>query len=959
MLLRVEWGPSLCPRGGKTEMVGRDFASSYYAGFLGMVLVSSCLGQLTCAQNASSMNIGALVAYNSLIGRVAKEAIDMAVADINKNSSVLPDTKLVLHMLDTNCSAFQGAVEAIELLKKDVVAVIGPQSSSVSHVVAHIGGATQVPFISYAATDPALSEFQYPFIFRIAHTDAVQMEAIASLIGFYGWREVVALYMDDDFGTNGAAALSDALVSVGARIVQKVAFLPDVSQITIGSTLTDLAAMQTRIFVVHIPQNVALRLFAEAKYLGMISAGYAWIISDALAGTLSATDFDVETFGALQGVIGTRGYYDKNSLQVKSFFSEWRNRSFESLQPHLYGLYAYDAVWFLAYALDGYLRNGLNITFKNAPFSQTELGNASELARLKVFDGGQSLRTQLLHTKFQGTTGLLELNAKGDLIRSGFEIVNMVGQELRVVGYWSNATQLSGSKPSSSLSASSDSLVSVDAPHTSFQVIWPGNVTETPRGWVLPKNGRPLKIAVPKKNDFKQFVSWSGNSSNSFSGFCIDVFQRAVKYLPYSVTYTFVSFGHIGTPVYDDMIEQLADKVYDAVVGDVTITTKRMEKVDFSQPYTESGLVVVVPVRNMHSNEWAFLRPFSTRMWFTTLGFFVFTGLVVWMLEHKVNKDFRGHPKKQVVTILWFTFSTLYFAQREKTKSTCGRLVIIIWLFVVLIITSSYTANLTSILTVQKLIPTIQGISSLQASNDPIGYQTGSFVKDYLISINIAKERLKPLSTMTDYTKALMQGPNGGGVAAIVDEVPYVQLFLSLHCDFTIAGQEFTKGGWGFAFPKDSELAVDMSTAILSMSESGEMQRIHDLWLSTTECDSTATQVESTQLDLGSFWGLFLITGLASISSLVIYTIRLLWLFVRRQQEGPETSSWSLSSRSAHFLKSFAAYVGEMHVSSSEKGGGSVHGSKKEKVKKSECVPHKDVQLLQCNGGGGAGSLSE
>lgn len=44
----------------------------------------------------------------------------------------------------------------------------------------------------------------------------------------------------------------------------------------------------------------------------------------------------------------------------------------------------------------------------------------------------------------------------------------------------------------------------------------------------------------------------------------------------------------------------------------------------------------------------------------------------------------------------------------EKIKSTLGRAVLIIWLFVVLIVTSSYTASLTSILTVQQLFPTIQ-----------------------------------------------------------------------------------------------------------------------------------------------------------------------------------------------------------------------------------------------------------
>ena len=95
-------------------------------------------------------------------------------------------------------------------------------------------------------------------------------------------------------------------------------------------------------------------------------------------------------------------------------------------------------------------------------------------------------------------------------------------------------------------------------------------------------------------------------------------------------------------------------QAFDAVVGDITITTKRMEIADFTVSFKDSGLVVLVPKERPHSTyPWAFLHPFSLSMWFTTLAFFIFTGLVVWLLEHKKNRDFRGHPRKQVVTFLW------------------------------------------------------------------------------------------------------------------------------------------------------------------------------------------------------------------------------------------------------------------------------------------------------------------
>lgn len=92
--------------------------------------------------------------------------------------------------------------------------------------------------------------------------------------------------------------------------------------------------------------------------------------------------------------------------------------------------------------------------------------------------------------------------------------------------------------------------------------------------------------------------------------------------------------------------------MFDGVVGDIAIVTNRTKIVDFTQPYAESGLVVVAPVRKLSSSPWAFMRPFTLPMWAITGAFFLIVGFVVWILEHKMNDDFRGPPMKQLITIL-------------------------------------------------------------------------------------------------------------------------------------------------------------------------------------------------------------------------------------------------------------------------------------------------------------------
>lgn len=95
-------------------------------------------------------------------------------------------------------------------------------------------------------------------------------------------------------------------------------------------------------------------------------------------------------------------------------------------------------------------------------------------------------------------------------------------------------------------------------------VLWPGFVTEVPRGWVVPKNGRPLVIGVPNKIGYKEFVSSTLDSENrtTFHGFCIDVFLQALANLPYPLTYIFSKYGNgSSTPSYDALVNMIADKV--------------------------------------------------------------------------------------------------------------------------------------------------------------------------------------------------------------------------------------------------------------------------------------------------------------------------------------------------------------------------------------------------------------
>ncbi|XP_021292757.1 glutamate receptor 3.4-like [Herrania umbratica] len=840
------------------------------------------------------INIGSLFTLDSVIGRAAKPALQAGVDDVNADPTILNGVELKLVLHDTNCSGFVGTVEALQLMESDIAVAIGPQSSGIAHVISHVVNELHVPLLSFGATDPTLSSLQYPYFLRTTHSDYFQMYAVADLVDYFGWREVIAIFVDDDYGRSGISALGDALAKKRAKISYKAAFSPGDPTSKINDLLVEVNLMESRVYVVHVNPDTGLNIFAVANALNMMSGNYVWIATDWLPTYLDSMEAaDPDTMNLLQGVVALRRYTPDNSLK-KSFMSRWKNLKYNgSASPagfNSFALYAYDSVWLAAHALEVFLNEGGNFSFSNDPTLHDANGSMLHLEALRVFNGGQQLLSTLLRMNFTGLTGQIQFNQDNHLVHPAYDVLNVGGTGMRRIGYWSNYSHLSIVPPESLYTKPPN--ISTGSQHL-YSVIWPGETTATPRGWVFPNNGQPLRIAVPNRVGYKEFVS-KDKGPQGVRGYCIDVFEAAISLLPYAVPRTYMLYGDgKRNPSYNDLVYQVSQNKYDAAVGDISIITNRTKIVDFTQPYMESGLLVVAPVKEAKSNPWAFLKPFTKEMWFVTAVFFLLVGAVVWILEHRINHEFRGPPRQQLITIFWFSFSTMFFSHRENTVSTLGRLVLIIWLFVVLIINSSYTASLTSILTVQQLTSGIQGIDSLISSTVPIGVQDGSFALNYLIDeLNIAKSRIVQLKNPEAYLKALELGPKRGGVAAIVDELPYIELFLSsTNCLYRTVGQEFTKSGWGFAFQRDSPLAVDLSTAILQLSENGDLQKIHNKWLTHSECTMQINQVDENKLSLSSFWGLFLICGIACILALTAFCCNIITQYRKFTPEGEEAEA--------------------------------------------------------------------
>ncbi|GJM90022.1 hypothetical protein PR202_ga06260 [Eleusine coracana subsp. coracana] len=576
-----------------------------------------------------------------------------------------------------------------------------------SYIISFVANELRVPLMSFAS-DATLSSIQFPFFVRTVPSDLYQMEAVAAVVDYYQWKIVTAIYIDDDYGRNGIAALDDALTARRCKISYKIGFAANTRRSDLLNLLVTVSNMESRVIVLHTRAEQGFQLFSLANRLNMMGNGYVWIATDWLSSYLDAnSSVPAEILYGMQGVLTLRAHIPK-SMMKSNLVSKWGSLSkkynHSDLHINAYGFYVYDSVWTVARALDAFFDDGGSISFSNDSRLHDETGGTLHLEAMSIFNMGNKMLDKIKHVNFTGASGQVKFDPQGELIHPAYDIINVIGNGVRTIGFWSNYTRL--------LSIVHPEDLYSKPPNTSlanqrlYDVIWPGQTSHKPRGWAFPFNAKELKIGVPNRFSFKEFVT-KDNVTGSMKGYCVDVFTQALALLPYPVTYKFVPFGS-GTenPHYDNLVQMVEDNEFDGAIGDIAITMNRTKAIDFTQPFIETGLVILAPVKKHITNSWAFLQPFTLEM--------------------------------------------------------------------------CYTASLTSILTVQQLDTSIKGLDDLKSSDYPIGFQVGSFAEEYMVKeLNISRSRLKALGSPEEYAENLKLGPKKGGVMAIVDERPYVELFLS------------------------------------------------------------------------------------------------------------------------------------------------------------------------------------
>jgi ABC-type amino acid transport substrate-binding protein len=272
-----------------------------------------------------------------------------------------------------------------------------------------------------------------------------------------------------------------------------------------------------------------------------------------------------------------------------------------------------------------------------------------------------------------------------------------------------------------------------------------------------------------------------------------------------------------------EIIDALKNKTADVGVGALSVTAQREAMIDFTQPFYESGLQVLVSgssgsfADNIFSLITNLFNLELVGMFLLLIGTMFIISYLVWRCEHKINEDqWPADYKTGMWESFWWTISTLLVggADNKGPVGVGGRIVAIIWMLLSIVLVSLLTASFTTTLTINTLKGDINGPEDLPGRK--VATVKGSTTETWLSEKGA---KVAPFATVAECIAALKDG----AVNAVVYDAPVLQYESAKMNDekLQMVGPIFLRQNYAFALQQDSPLREKLNQALLTASERG------------------------------------------------------------------------------------------------------------------------------------------
>uniref|UniRef100_A0A8D3CQ51 Glutamate receptor n=1 Tax=Scophthalmus maximus TaxID=52904 RepID=A0A8D3CQ51_SCOMX len=415
---------------------------------------------------------------------------------------------------------------------------------------------------------------------------------------------------------------------------------------------------------------------------------------------------------------------------------------------------------------------------------------------------------------------------------------------------------------------------------------------------VDPLSGTCMRNTVPCRKQIKTLNQTKDSGiyiKRCCKGFCIDILKKIAKTVKFTYDLYLVTNGKHGKKIngtWNGMVGEVVLKNAHMAVGSLTINEERSEVIDFSVPFIETGISVMVSRSNGTVSPSAFLEPFSADVWVmmfvmlllvSAMAVFIFEYLSPVGYNRCLADGREPHgPSFTIGKAIWLLWGLVFnnSVPVQNPKGTTSKIMVSVWAFFAVIFLASYTANLAAFMIQEEYVDQVTGLSDkkFQSPNDfspPFRFGT---VPNGSTERNIRNNYPEMHGYMTKFhqrnVNEALQSLKAGKLDAFIYDAAVLNYMAGRDegCKLVTIGSGyiFATTGYGIAIQKESLWKRHVDLAILQLFGDGEMEELESLWL-TGICHHEKNEVMSSQLDIDNMAGVFYMLGAAMALSLITF----------------------------------------------------------------------------------------
>ncbi|PUB18497.1 transporter substrate-binding domain-containing protein [Yoonia sediminilitoris] len=309
-------------------------------------------------------------------------------------------------------------------------------------------------------------------------------------------------------------------------------------------------------------------------------------------------------------------------------------------------------------------------------------------------------------------------------------------------------------------------------------------------------------------------------SQRNHEGLNIDLWKMIAACLDLDLMpYPFEEIGDKET-----LIKALIKEEIDVAIANIPISLAHEKDVDFTVPYFQAKFGVVVPDDNLTTNILQLLkRIFQSNILLIIGGLFGFMLVVAtsyWWIERRNGNEFftEGPLGGLYRSVIW---ATLLIFQGEgdpfELKSRYGQIFVLFLMFIGVTIISSFTAIITSSLTLQGLQPSISSIDDLKTHRVAV-------VADQEAQRWVQEQDI-PLITYESFPRA-QAALNAGELEGLLHDKEALQYMVNKKylTNLKFAPLTIDTQNYAIALPQGSALREPINLVLLSILDSAAWQ---------------------------------------------------------------------------------------------------------------------------------------